>query len=681
LTSCVTNYHRNVLILYLIAYYSLSKNESLSSKLGKVNEEWDYTVSPQKPKDKFTSITVVAVLAVAGALFKKGTDLTNYLPSSSKSTYLDARVIRQPYTYNEIQSSLRKLTPEAINSLPDVSPEVFSSLSASVKDTSVFSSEALESDKVNVLVYWRPTNLASVRTLSILTSLSKVNDEINIIPVLSPKFPSEARFTGVASPILLDVLAPAVVLLDKDLSSWRKLGVNEWPTVAVLSKGGKKVLLALQGERAISPVLGNAVLAANPRDTRRSLAFFTTTPLPRSTGSVAVIKSLNRPSRLAVDAQQGLFYISDTGNHRVLELSAEGKVLRCFGSASGVSGPASPGSTLEDLRFNQPMGIAIDTIGRIMYVADFGNNALRRISLKDGSAVTVTADDVDKDSDNVPYDFPELKEIESELGKKLKAFGSMTAEEVQRALVRRKLQNSPLARQIIGRTRSMQGPTDVVKSDAIVYASAAMSRQVWRVESGGFTMRPALGSGLAGRRDVIEADEVNPLLSDGLRFAQPMGLVSLGPKLLVVDSDACSIRLVDMVNDVSCTLVGGDKNNPSGDDDTSVPFNNYGDIDAPGYKGRLQFPSAACPFQGGSVLITDTLNNKVKKLVITNSEIFGLRVEVSTVLSSGLSAPQGIVVDNVLNKVLISDTGNNRIVISDINFQKMSELKIDYESI
>ena len=93
--------------------------------------------------------------------------------------------------------------------------------------------------------------------------------------------------------------------------------------------------------------------------------------------------------------------------------------------------------------------------------------------------------------------------------------------------------------------------TDLAVVDAFVYVSAAGSHQLWRVDPSG-SMRPVLGSGLQGRRDIVTtaldsglwsggaagAVSKSLALTDKVRLAQPMGVVGLaGGRLMIADSE------------------------------------------------------------------------------------------------------------------------------------------------
>ena len=659
------------------SYYSLRRNQTLANKLSqRTPGTTDLEAEPRSSRDSYVSTASAAFLLAGAALLKKAIDSSGGQQAVS-SSYLNARMIRQFFSYADLRASVTKLAKDGVD-LPLIKPDVFSSLTPNPLAIKSFNDNKFSSERTTVLLYWRPSDLQSTRVLSILKQLSSASRTINLLPIVVPKYPadSDSRSDLIRRSIAIDDLT-----VDRDRKSFAAIGANSLPTVVVEAPsalGENKVLFALEGERALSPVLANAIAAANG-ESKVSEAF-TSTPLSKAAGG-GLVKSLSSPTRLAVSAAAGLLYIADTGNNRVLEVSYDGRVVRCFGAKDGSSGPAAPGCSLSEIRFNSPMGVAVDATDNVLYVADFGNNAVRRIDLRDGSAVSVPSADVDRDSDGVRYDFPELRELETELGKQLRDLGSMSAEEVQRALIRRGLTGNPLARQIIGRTRSMLGPTDVAKADAFIYVSAAVSRQVWRVEGGGFSMRPVLGSGLAGQRDVLEVQDANSFLSDGMRFVQPAGLVSLGPKLVVVDSDACSLRLVDFISGTSSTLVGGVRSNPSGNEEALL-WSGYGDVDAPGYKGQLQLPSAAAAFTAGSFIFADTLNNKIKKVTLTNSEIFGQRIEVITVLGGGaLSSPQGVAVDRANEAVYVADTDRDRILVFDYSFKNMREIPLNFERI
>ena len=86
------------------------------------------------------------------------------------------------------------------------------------------------------------------------------------------------------------------------------------------------------------------------------------------------------PSALAIDAS-GVLLVADTGNHAIRRLTTDGVVTTLAGD--GVAGD-SDGT---QARFNGPVGVAIETSGRVI-VADTYNDRIRAIA-SDGMVTTI----------------------------------------------------------------------------------------------------------------------------------------------------------------------------------------------------------------------------------------------------------------------------------------------------
>jgi len=84
----------------------------------------------------------------------------------------------------------------------------------------------------------------------------------------------------------------------------------------------------------------------------------------------------NDLSDIAVDGS-GNVYVADYANHRIRKVTSSGQVSTIAGT--GVQG-FSDGAA-HTARFNAPYGIAVDPSGTIVYVADWGNQRIRKITL------------------------------------------------------------------------------------------------------------------------------------------------------------------------------------------------------------------------------------------------------------------------------------------------------------
>ncbi|MGH9000159.1 MAG: NHL repeat-containing protein [Acidimicrobiia bacterium] len=102
-------------------------------------------------------------------------------------------------------------------------------------------------------------------------------------------------------------------------------------------------------------------------------------------GGPATEASLNTPHGVAADAG-GNLYISDSANHRIRKVDAEGIISTIAGNgtpgATGEEGPAA------EALIKNPKSIIFDGKDSL-YFADSGNNRICRISLADGKISTV----------------------------------------------------------------------------------------------------------------------------------------------------------------------------------------------------------------------------------------------------------------------------------------------------
>ena len=106
-------------------------------------------------------------------------------------------------------------------------------------------------------------------------------------------------------------------------------------------------------------------------------------------GGFATQTQLDAPQGVAVDAAGDVF-VADTNNNRVDEvLASNGHMVLFAGDAKpGYAGDGGPAVKAE---LTEPTGVAVDSAGNV-YIADAGNNVIRRVDAQTGTITTMAGD-------------------------------------------------------------------------------------------------------------------------------------------------------------------------------------------------------------------------------------------------------------------------------------------------
>ncbi|WP_263417411.1 Ig-like domain repeat protein [Terriglobus albidus] len=95
-------------------------------------------------------------------------------------------------------------------------------------------------------------------------------------------------------------------------------------------------------------------------------------------GGAATSAHLNGPNGLAVDPAAGILYIADTGNSAVRKLDLVTGTINAF-AGTGVAGYSGDGGTAISAKLNLPWGIAVAADGHVC-IADQGNHMVRCVT-------------------------------------------------------------------------------------------------------------------------------------------------------------------------------------------------------------------------------------------------------------------------------------------------------------
>jgi len=105
--------------------------------------------------------------------------------------------------------------------------------------------------------------------------------------------------------------------------------------------------------------------------------------------AAGVSATFNSPQGIAVvtsGASKGVVYVADTGNHTIRRITPEGVVTTPAGDG-GTQGDA--GGNGPSARFRSPKGVAVNSTGTTVYVADAGNHTIRSLTVTGTTTITV----------------------------------------------------------------------------------------------------------------------------------------------------------------------------------------------------------------------------------------------------------------------------------------------------
>ncbi|MCX7555697.1 redoxin family protein [Xanthomonadaceae bacterium JHOS43] len=344
--------------------------------------------------------------------------------------------------------------------------------------------------RVTALAFWHAGSATCANMLSDMAYLqARYADGLSVIGMHTPKFDAQRDSARVARAVnRLGVRFP--VANDADAVAWQHYGLRGWPAVALLDAQGRLVEI-IAGDQQRDMLEERIVQLLHEAGERGLRVYENAQPVSRP----EPLADVAFPRALALTPQR--LFVSDAGHHRVLECDHAGRMLRVFGS--GTAGFAD-GLGIQ-AGFHSPCGLAV--FKDVLYVADTGNHAIRRIRLATGEVDTL----VGQGRNGVPHAVPDVR----------------------------------------GAGVLLDQPWGVAAGSDRLHVSLAASNQIWELDLTSFAFRPLAGSGR-----MVLTDGIGALAA----FAQPAGLALAQSTLYVCDSQASALRCVDTASGAVHTLIG-----------------------------------------------------------------------------------------------------------------------------
>ncbi|MGF7179359.1 Ig-like domain repeat protein [Tunturiibacter psychrotolerans] len=100
-------------------------------------------------------------------------------------------------------------------------------------------------------------------------------------------------------------------------------------------------------------------------------------------GGLATMASLSLPTSVVLDGA-GNLYFADSNNHAIRMVTAATGIITTVAGVLGSQGYSGDGGSAIHAHLNTPDSVAIDPVNGFLYIADSGNNVVRRVDLSTG---------------------------------------------------------------------------------------------------------------------------------------------------------------------------------------------------------------------------------------------------------------------------------------------------------
>ena len=351
------------------------------------------------------------------------------------------------------------------------------------------------------------------------------------------------------------------------------------------------------------------------------------------TGSAARFYS---PAGVAVDGFDNV-YVADSGNNTIRRISPLGAVTTLAGSA-GQNGSAD--GTRSAARFNSPSGVTVDSVGNV-YVADNGNNTIRKVT-PSGVVTTVTGQagsygSADGTGSAARFSSPRSLALDDA--------GNLYVSDYDNNTIR-KVTPGGAVTTLAGLAGGGWGNQDGIGPAALFGnpSGVAVDDQgnAYVTDTDNHTIRKISPSGevttLAGKADNRGSEDGT---GTAARFFSPTSVaVDSAGILYVADNDNSTIRKITPAGEVT-TLAG--------------TAGNTGSADGTGPTAQFYFPYGLAVDSAGVVYVADTFNNTIRRVTPAGdvTTLAGLAGAAGSNDGKGsaarFSSPTGVAVDGAGN--------------------------------
>lgn len=368
---------------------------------------------------------------------------------------------------------------------------------------------------------------------------------------------------------------------------------------------------------------------------------------PGSTDGTGSGASFNAPQ--GVLYLSGSVYVADTGNHTIRKVEVSTGVVTTIAGRAGT--PSLVDATGTSARFNTPCGLAFD--GTYFYIADFGNNAIRRMDAG-GTVITIAGNGTQADVDNASGTGASFNNPYSlALNGTTLYVGELAGYKVRQVATTAPYAVSTYHDYTVsgGNSRGLYYTGGVLYGSLYGFALGGW----WNVFEDLTNNRRVTGDSLLGYLDSAGSS------SYLTRFNMPSGLTYVGGSFYVADTNNNVIRKVSDI----VTVVTSCCYSSTATTSTLAGANPVGYVDGTGTGTKFNTPDGVTT-DGTNLYVADTANNVIRQIDKATGAVTTLAGTAGATGStdgtgSGASFnnPRGITTDGT--NLYVADTNNNNI--------------------
>src|SRR5437016_3824473 len=423
-----------------------------------------------------------------------------------------------------------------------------------------------------------------------------------------------------------------------NLNSPASVAVDSSGNLYIADLGNERIRKIAAATGIISTVAGNGVLGF------------------AGDGGAATNASLNSPASVAQDAS-GNLYIAEYANHRIRKVTAATGIITTV-AGNGINSFAGDGGAATSASLSHPNGVALDAGGNL-YIADLGNERIRKVAAATGIITTVAGNGVfgfagdGGAATNASLGGP--------VGVAGDAGGDLYIADYSNHRIRKVDAASGIITTVAGNgafgfagdggaatSASVSGPAGVaVDAGGNLYIANYSTHRIRKVDAATGIITTVAGNGIC-----TFAGDGGAATNASLNYPASVALDASG-NLYIADPNNNRIRKVAAATGIITTVAGG--GSALGDGGAATSASLYG-------------PTAVALDASGNLYIADQNNHRVRKVDAATGIITtvagtggpGVAGDGGAATSASLNNPDGVAVDASGN-VYVADQGNHRI--------------------